>query len=87
MNEDEWVSISEIDKLPKPDVWVQVFEDDNQDNLFLEKRQRVTPAKLLFIDAEGYPEWYLGYVGGSPCRHVRNVTHWRPMSEPPKKNN
>lgn len=72
------------EKLPEVDVWVLVLEDDteNPQDFFLAKllknkpRHRFTPAKLRRLDNEGYPEWYLGYVGGSPINHVRNVTHW-----------
>ena len=87
---DEWISVG--DHLPAPDVWVQVFEDDNENaqdaylgKLFGSFRYRATPAMLLGVDQHGYPDWYLCYVGGGPVRHVRNVTHWKPLSEPPKK--
>lgn len=83
-----WVPVGV--RLPEKDVWVQVFEDDNDNpqnaawgRLRGTLRQRVTPAKLLHVDSEGYGEWYLCYVGGSHVSHVRNVTHWRPMSEAP----
>jgi hypothetical protein len=84
-----WVPVSVA--LPDKGVWVQVFEDDNdspQDayiggGMCKSLRQRVTPAKLLSVDSEGYANWYLCYVGGGPVRHVRNVTHWAPMLEAP----
>ncbi|MDE2107128.1 MAG: DUF551 domain-containing protein [Patescibacteria group bacterium] len=67
-----WIPVAE--RLPEKDEWVQVFDAD---------RQRVTPAKLLLIDREGYPDWYLCFIGGGPLRHVRSGTHWRPMAEAP----
>lgn len=78
------------DRLPDKDVWVQVYEDDedNPQDAYIGKmcgsfRQRVTPAKLLSIDEEGYADWYLCYVGGGPMKITRNVTHWKHMSEGP----
>ena len=83
-----WVPVSVA--LPDKDVWVQVFEDDNDNpqdafigGLTKTFRQRVTPAKLLSIDSEGYADWYLCFVGSGPAKHVRNVTHWQPMAEAP----
>ena len=83
-----WIPVSE--SLPEKDMWVQVYEDDNdnQHDAFIGGltktfRQRVTPAKLLSIDSEGYADWYLCFVGGGPAKHVRNVTHWQPMAEAP----
>lgn len=79
--EDGWIPVG--DTLPPLDKWVVVFEDDNDNpqDAFISKmcktfRQRATPAKLLCVSADGYPDWYLCYVGGGPVRHVRNVTHW-----------
>lgn len=87
-----WIPVCE--SLPEKNQWVQVFEDDNANpkeafirgltNTF---RQRVTPAKLLSIDSEGYADWYLCFVGGGPAKHVRNVTHWQPMAEAPNARN
>lgn len=83
-----WIPVSTA--LPAKDEWVQVFEDDNdnpQDAYIMHMcksfRQRVTPAKLLSVDSEGYANWYLCYVGGGPVKHVRNVTHWRPLADAP----
>lgn len=93
MLEGGWTAIE--DGLPEKDVWVQVYEDDTIDpqQVFIstivgsEIRSRVTPAKLLWIDPEGWPDWYLCYIGGGPVRHVRNVTHWRHMSSKPLSKN
>lgn len=83
-----WIPVSTA--LPAKDKWVQVFEDDNDNpqdayigHMCKSFRQRVTPAKLLSVDSEGYADWYLCWIGASPCMHVRNVTHWRPMAEAP----
>jgi hypothetical protein len=85
-----WNKVEE--SLPEKDVWVQVYEDDedNPQDAYIGKicgsfRQRVTPAKLLSIDEEGYADWYLCYVGGGPMKITRNVTHWKPLSEGPNK--
>jgi len=85
----DWISVQA--HLPLADEWVQVYEDDddNPQEAFIGKlyhgkvRKRVTPARLLNVDREGYPIWYLCYVGGGPVCHVRNVTYWRPLSAPP----
>ena len=83
-----WIPVT--DCLPEIGVWVQVFENDNDSpqDAFIGRmmntlRQRVTPARLLMVDADGYADWYLDYVGGGPVRHVRNVTHWMPLPAPP----
>lgn len=90
-----WTKVE--DTLPELDVWVQVYEDDddNPQDAFIGKmldgmypstehfRQRVVPAKLEYIDSEGYARWFLCYVGASSLRHTRNVTHWKPMSDGP----
>lgn len=87
-----WIPVTDIKSLPKKDEWVQVFEDDNDNkqdafigNLCGTFRHRVVPAKLLYVDTEGNADWYLCYIGGGPLRHTRNVTHWRPLSDPPNK--
>lgn len=83
-----WINVE--DHLPDVDVWVQVYEDDSSNpqdkfiaNILNSFRQRVTPAKLLYIDDEGYPTWYLTYCGSRPIEHVRNVTKWKPLSNNP----
>ena len=83
-----WTSV--IDGLPEIGAWVQVYEDDNDNphEASIEKvmgsfRQQVSAARLLNIDAEGSPYWYLCYIGGGPVSHVRNVTHWKSLSLPP----
>lgn len=83
-----WIPVSV--SLPERDAWVLVFEDDNDNpqdaaigRMLNSFRQKVTPAKLLSIDSEGYGDWYLCYVGGGPVRHTRNVTHWMPLPEAP----
>lgn len=80
-----WVSVGV--RLPEKNAWVLVFEDDNPQDALVDRisnfRQRVTPARLLSIDSEGYGDWYLCYVGGGPLRHVRNVTHWMPLPPAP----
>lgn len=85
-----WIPVSDVKSLPKRDEWVQVYEDDddNQQDAFIGRligslRKRVVPAKLLYVDQEGNADWYLCYIGGGPLRHTRNVTHWRPLSNPP----
>lgn len=84
----EWVDVSK--SLPEKDVWVLVYEDDNDNpqdrilgHMLKTFRQRVTPAKLLSIDSEGYADWYLCYVGGSHLSITRNVTHWKPLDAAP----
>ena len=89
----ELEAISVEDRLPEIDVWVLVLEDDteNPQDFFIAQllkhapRHRFTPARLRRLDHEGYPEWYMGYVGGSPVNHVRNVTHWMEIPKLPFK--
>lgn len=91
MNKDGWTPITQNGPLPEKDVWVQVVEDDriNPDDLRLkrilkdEPRHRVVPAMLLYVD-DGWPVWYLCYVGSTPVRHTRNESHWRPMTSLPE---
>ena len=82
-----WIPVA--DSMPEKNVWVQVYEDDTIDeqDAFINKLrerplQRVTPAMLYFTDEENQAHWYLCYIGG-PYEHVRNVTHWKPLSDPP----
>jgi hypothetical protein len=84
-----WIPVE--DSLPEKDQWVQVLEDDTIDTyqVFIcsiaktKIRYRSTPAKLFAVDSENYPIWYLCHVGSSRIEHVRNVTHWKPMSATP----
>lgn len=87
-----WIKIEPGCQLPEPDQWVLVFEDDRdsaqdfyiQKFLGNEPRKRVSPAKLLEIDREGWPCFYLCYIGGPVTSIYRNITHWRYLPECPK---
>lgn len=76
-------------ELPDKDEWVLVYEDDtiDQQQVFISRllnqkiRQRVTPAKLLYVCSEGWPVWYLCYAGASHLRHTRNETYWAPIPD------
>jgi len=90
-NSPEWISVD--DRLPEINQWVIVFEDDTESlqTKFINSmvnppcdNYRVKPAKMRSIDSEGYPDWYLCYVGGGPAGTYRNVTHWQPMPIRPK---
>lgn len=83
-----WIPVEE--RLPEKHVWIEVFEDDetNPRDVFfvkhidsLRKTRRITPARLLGTDREGFPVWYLCYGGSHPIYHVRNVTHWREIQQ------
>lgn len=90
---DGWVDCK--DWLPDPDVWVWVLENDYIDRhecsiatlLKHEPRYRAVPAKLNYIDVEGYPRWYMIFaIGGtSKPEHTRNVTHWHHMPPLPER--
>jgi hypothetical protein len=80
----DWIHVDV--RLPAIDEWVLVFEDDTEsihdvvmNDLFKKEHWRVRPARIAWIDRDGYPRWHLCYVGGGPAGEYRNVTHWMPM--------
>lgn len=85
----DWISVDE--QLPEKDEWVLVFENDhdNPQDEFINnilgnrKHTRVRPAKVNYIDSEGYAAWYCVTIGGGPAGNYRNVTHWMPLPTGP----
>src|SRR5207253_1609207 len=95
--EDGWINVE--DQLPPLKEMVQVFIDHSISpqaafikGMFNKPLQYVDVAKAMWYDKHyedgkefQTPRWGLGMVGGGPMGIYENVTHWKHLSEPPRK--